>query len=92
MAYDCYCAICGVGFCGMLIETPSETATERRRRWIEKRSQALQAGQSIDQVPQEGEELVRSYDPKIVGWENVAWLYKAYCLGFNPQAASGKGK
>ncbi|GFF42807.1 hypothetical protein IFM61606_04596 [Aspergillus udagawae] len=92
MAYDCYCAICGVGFCGMLIETPSETAAERRRRWIEKRSQALQAGQSIDQVPQEGEEPVRSYDPKIVGWENVAWLYKAYCLGFNPQAASGKGK
>ncbi|KAG2001111.1 hypothetical protein GB937_010499 [Aspergillus fischeri] len=92
MAYDCYCAICGVGFCGMLIETPSETATERRRRWIEKRSRALQAGQSIDQVPQEGEEPVRSYDPKIVGWENVAWLYKAYCLGFNPQAASGKGK
>ncbi|KAH2562241.1 hypothetical protein KXV42_003892 [Aspergillus fumigatus] len=92
MAYDCYCAICGVGFCGMLIETPSETATERRRRWIEKRSRALQAGQSIDQVPQEGEEPVRSYDPKIVGWENVAWLYKAYCLGYNPQAASGKGK
>ncbi|GIK05498.1 hypothetical protein Aspvir_009611 [Aspergillus viridinutans] len=92
MAYDCYCAICGVGFCGMLIETPSETGTERRRRWIEKRSQALQAGQPIDQVPQDGEEPVRSYDPKIVGWENVAWLYKAYCLGFNPQAASGKGK
>ncbi|RHZ58380.1 uncharacterized protein CDV56_102937 [Aspergillus thermomutatus] len=92
MAYDCYCAICGVGFCGMLIETPSETATERRRRWIEKRSQALQAGQSIDQVPQDGEEPVRSYDPKILGWENVAWLYKAYCLGFNPRAASGKGK
>lgn len=92
MAYDCYCAICGVGFCGMLIETPSETASERRRRWIEKRSQALRAGQSIDQVPQEGEEPVRTYDPKIVGWENVAWLYKAYCLGFNPQAAKGKGK
>ncbi|RHZ70206.1 hypothetical protein CDV55_107546 [Aspergillus turcosus] len=92
MAYDCYCAICGVGFCGMLIETPSETASERRRRWIEKRSQALRAGQSIDQVPHEGEEPVRTYDPKIVGWENVAWLYKAYCLGFNPQAAKGKGK
>ncbi|KAF7114166.1 hypothetical protein CNMCM5793_007744 [Aspergillus hiratsukae] len=92
MAYDCYCAICGVGFCGMLIETPSETATDRRRRWIEKRSQALREGQSIDQVPQEDEEPVRTYDPKIVSWENVAWLYKAYCLGFNPKAASGKGK
>jgi hypothetical protein len=76
----------------MLIETPSEAATERRRRWIEKRSQALQAGQSIDQLPQEGEEPVRTYDPKIVSWENVAWLYKAYCLGFNPKAAKGKGK
>lgn len=95
MAFDCYCAICGVGFCGMHIEAPSETALERRRRWIEKRCRALQAGEDFRQVSHEGEENeepVRSYDPRIVGWDNISWLYKAHCLGVDENAKSGAPK
>ncbi|KAI2870242.1 hypothetical protein CBS76997_5584 [Aspergillus niger] len=95
MAFDCYCAICGVGFCGMHIEAPSETAIERRRRWIEKRCRALQAGEDFRQVSHEGEENeepVRSYDPRIVGWDNISWLYKAHCLGVDENAKSGAPK
>ncbi|OOF93907.1 hypothetical protein ASPCADRAFT_209130 [Aspergillus carbonarius ITEM 5010] len=95
MAFDCYCAICGVGFCGMHIEAPSETALERRRRWIEKRCRALQAGKDIGQLSHEGDETedpVRSYDPQIVGWDNISWLYKAHCLGVNENAESGATK
>ncbi|KAL4895146.1 F-box domain protein [Aspergillus ambiguus] len=95
MAYDCYCAICGVGFCGMHIETPSQTSLERRRRWIEKRYRAMEASRNNCQVPHDPSEdhtdPVRSYDPRIVGWDNVSWLYQAYCLGSNQQA-SGKNK
>ncbi|RAH78375.1 F-box domain protein [Aspergillus japonicus CBS 114.51] len=95
MAFDCYCAICGVGFCGMHIEPPSEEALERRRRWIEKRRRALQAGKDLTQLPRDSEEdanPVRSYDPRIVGWENISWLYKAHCLGMNQNAAAGSAK
>ncbi|PWY86759.1 F-box domain protein [Aspergillus heteromorphus CBS 117.55] len=94
MAFDCYCALCGVGFCGMHIEAPSETATERRRRWIEKRCRALQAGRDIGQVSEgeETEDPVRSYDPRIVGWDNISWLYKAHCLGWNESAPAGTSK
>ncbi|KAF9885251.1 hypothetical protein FE257_000611 [Aspergillus nanangensis] len=88
MAYDCYCAICGVGFCGMHIETPSEASLERRRRWIEKRYRAMKASSNNPPLPHENEardDPVRSYDPRIVGWDNVSWLYKAYCLGLSDQ-------
>lgn len=96
MAYDCYCAICGVGFCGMHIETPSQTSLERRQRWIEKRYRAREASKNNNcQVPhdpsEDHDDPVRSYDPRLVGWDNISWLYKAYCLGSNPQP-SGKTK
>ena len=79
----------------MHIEAPSETALERRRRWIEKRCRALQAGKDIGQLSHEGDETedpVRSYDPQIVGWDNISWLYKAHCLGVNENAESGATK
>ncbi|KAE8385464.1 hypothetical protein BDV23DRAFT_18832 [Aspergillus alliaceus] len=92
MAYDCYCAICGVGFSGMHIESPSETAIERRRRWIEKRCRALEAGQDISQIPaEENDAPVRSYDPRLVDTDNISWLFKAYCLGSNPPAPGASG-
>ncbi|KAL5358749.1 hypothetical protein BJX96DRAFT_183318 [Aspergillus floccosus] len=97
MAYDCYCAICGVGFCGMHIETPSHASLERRQRWIEKRYRAMEASRNKNncQVPhdpsEDHDDPVRSYDPRIVGWDNISWLYKAYCLGSNQQP-SGKTK
>ncbi|KAB8233277.1 hypothetical protein ETB97_007484 [Aspergillus alliaceus] len=92
MAYDCYCAICGVGFSGMHIESPSETAIERRRRWIEKRCRALEAGQDISQIPaEENDAPVRSYDPRLVDTDNISWLFKAYCLGSNPPAPGTSG-
>ncbi|THC88264.1 hypothetical protein EYZ11_012296 [Aspergillus tanneri] len=81
MAFDCYCAICGVGFSGMHIEHPSQTALERRRKWIAKRASALQAGKDISQLSQEEDEApIRSYDPRIVDFGNIEWLYKAHCL------------
>lgn len=86
MAFDCYCAICGVGFSGMHIEPQSETAMERRRRWVAKRTRALQAGKDINQVAREegnDEAPIRSYDPRIVGSEKIEWLYKAHCLALN---------
>ncbi|KAE8155114.1 hypothetical protein BDV25DRAFT_146590 [Aspergillus avenaceus] len=86
MAYDCYCALCGVGFSGMHIESPSETAQERRRRWIEKRSRALEAGQDLHEVPvEESDAPVRSYDPRLVSSDNISWLYQAFCLGSTPR-------
>ncbi|GAB1210217.1 hypothetical protein APSETT445_009008 [Aspergillus pseudonomiae] len=74
-----------MAFTGMHIESPSETAIERRRRWIEKRCRALEAGQDITQIPtEESDAPVRSYDPRLVDTDNISWLYKAYCLGSNP--------
>ncbi|KAB8211497.1 hypothetical protein P875_00010069 [Aspergillus parasiticus SU-1] len=91
MAYDCYCAICGVSFTGMHIESPSETAIERRRRWIEKRCRAIESGQDISQIPtEENDAPVRSYDPRLVDTDNISWLYKAYCLGSNPPSNTSK--
>ncbi|KAF7592526.1 hypothetical protein BBP40_012750 [Aspergillus hancockii] len=93
MAYDCYCAICGVGFSGIHIETPSEAALERRRRWIEKRCRALEAGQDLSDIPtEENDGPVRSYDPRLVDSNNISWLYKAYCLGVSHPAPGAAGK
>lgn len=75
----------------MHIESPSETAIERRRRWIEKRCRALEAGQDISQIPtEENDAPVRSYDPRLVDTDNISWLYKAYCLGSNPPSGTSK--
>ncbi|PLB46318.1 hypothetical protein P170DRAFT_458380 [Aspergillus steynii IBT 23096] len=94
MAFDCYCAICGVGFSGMHVEVQSETAMERRRRWIAKRTRALQAGKDINQISREegsDEAPIRSYDPRIVGSQKIDWLYKAHCLAMN-EDSKGVGK
>ncbi|KAE8353171.1 hypothetical protein BDV28DRAFT_112227 [Aspergillus coremiiformis] len=92
MAYDCYCAICGAGFSGMYIESLSETAIERRRRWIEKRCRALEAGQDISQIPaEENDAPVRSYDPRLVDTDTISWLYKVYCLGSHPPPSGTSG-
>ncbi|KAA8651251.1 uncharacterized protein ATNIH1004_000129 [Aspergillus tanneri] len=92
MAFDCYCAICGVGFSGMHIEHPSQTALERRRKWIAKRASALQAGKDISQLSQEEDEApIRSYDPRIVDFGNIEWLYKAHCLAVD-EKPNGMGK
>ncbi|KAI9045138.1 F-box protein [Aspergillus affinis] len=94
MAFDCYCAICGVGFSGMHIEAQSETAMERRRRWVAKRTRALQQGKDFNQISREegnDEPPIRSYDPRIVGTEKIEWLYKAHCLAMN-EDSKGKGK
>lgn len=94
MAFDCYCAICGVGFSGMHIEAQSETAMERRRRWIAERTRALQAGNDINQITREegnDEVPIRSYDPRIVGSEKIEWLYKAHCLA-RDEDSKGMGK
>ncbi|GAB1215284.1 hypothetical protein ATERTT37_004470 [Aspergillus terreus] len=60
------------------------------RRW-----NAGNGGSRSDIVPhdpsEDHDDPVRSYDPRLVGWDNISWLYKAYCLGSNPQP-SGKTK
>ncbi|KAL3443368.1 hypothetical protein BJX65DRAFT_199351 [Aspergillus insuetus] len=89
MAFDCYCAICGVGFSGMRIGTPSDATPERRRQYVERISRPVNGTTTADTAPQGEEEPIRSYDPNLVNQENVAWTSQVHCLGMQDDA---KGK
>ncbi|KAL4904301.1 hypothetical protein BDW74DRAFT_168361 [Aspergillus multicolor] len=90
MAFDCYCAICGVGFSGMRIGTPSDATAERRRQYVESVSRSLDSAKERPPVPQDGEESIQSYDPRLVDQENIAWTSQVHCLGVHE--VNGKNK
>ncbi|KAL4747090.1 hypothetical protein BDW72DRAFT_206801 [Aspergillus terricola var. indicus] len=90
MAFDCYCAICGVGFSGMRIGTPSEAAAERRRQYVESVSRSLDRSRDRPPVPEDGEESMQSYDPRLVDQDNIAWTSQVHCLGLHK--VNGKNK
>jgi hypothetical protein len=90
MAFDCYCAICGVGFSGMRIGTPSEAAAERRRQYVESVSRSLDRSRDRPPVPEDGEESIQSYDPRLVDQDNIAWTSQVHCLGLHE--VNGKNK
>jgi hypothetical protein len=89
MAFDCYCAICGVGFSGMRIGTPSDATPERRRQYVERISRPVNGTTTTGTAPQGEEEPIRSYDPNLINQENVAWTSQVHCLGMQDDA---KGK
>ncbi|KAL6230454.1 hypothetical protein BDW75DRAFT_66038 [Aspergillus navahoensis] len=90
MAFDCYCAICGVGFSGMRIGTPSEATAERRRQYVESVSRCLDRSTDRPPVPEDGEESIQSYDPRLVDRDNIAWTSQVHCLGLHE--VNGKNK
>ncbi|KAF7592537.1 hypothetical protein BBP40_012761 [Aspergillus hancockii] len=55
MAYDCYCAICGANFSGTRVGSQTPDALRRRDRFVERRRQAVQAGQDIDSLSTDDE-------------------------------------
>jgi hypothetical protein len=78
MAFDCYCAICGVGFSGMRIGSPSDATAARRQQYVESVSRSLDARHS-PLAPQD--ESIYSYDPRLVDRGSVAWTSEVHCLG-----------
>ncbi|KAI9369861.1 hypothetical protein BJX61DRAFT_124657 [Aspergillus egyptiacus] len=92
MAFDCYCAICGVGFAGLRIGSPSDATTEqRRRRYVERISQSLNCAGETESNPQDAEPPIYSYDPRLVDQDNVAWTSQVHCLGMQ-EDPKGKTK
>lgn len=75
MAFDCYCAICGVGFSGMRIGSPSDVTAARRQQYVHSVSRAV-----APLTPQD-DESIYSYDPRLVDSESVAWTSEVHCLG-----------
>ncbi|BCS27878.1 uncharacterized protein APUU_60926S [Aspergillus puulaauensis] len=75
MAFDCYCAICGVGFSGMRIGSPSDVTAARRQQYVDSVSRA-----TTPLTPQE-DESIYSYDPRLVDSESVVWTSEVHCLG-----------
>lgn len=75
MAFDCYCAICGVGFSGMRIGSPSDVAAQRQQ-YVETVARSLDTRQPL---PQEGS--IYSYDPRLVDRGSVSWTSEVHCLG-----------
>ncbi|KAL2852106.1 hypothetical protein BJY01DRAFT_100746 [Aspergillus pseudoustus] len=89
MAFDCYCAICGVGFSGMRIGTPSDATAERRRQYVDRISRSLNGTTTADLECRDGEEPIHSYDPSLVDQDNIAWTSQVHCLGMQDDT---KGK
>ncbi|KAL3459484.1 hypothetical protein BJX64DRAFT_201134 [Aspergillus heterothallicus] len=89
MAFDCYCAICGVGFSGMRIGTPSDATPERRRQYVERISRSLKGTTAAEPEPEGEEEPIHSYDPSLVDQDSVSWTSQVHCLGIQDDA---KGK
>ncbi|KAL2827949.1 hypothetical protein BDW59DRAFT_53213 [Aspergillus cavernicola] len=90
MAFDCYCAICGVGFAGMCIGDPSDATIEQRGQSVERISRSLNCAEHTESSAQD-EEPIQTYDPRLVDQENVAWTSQVHCLGVQ-DAAEGKTK
>ena len=80
MAFDCYCAICGVGFSGMRIGTPSDATAERRQQYVQEISRSLDGARY--RTPSD-EESIHSYDPRLVDQDKIAWTSKVHCLGLH---------
>ncbi|KAL4929760.1 uncharacterized protein BDV17DRAFT_260921 [Aspergillus undulatus] len=87
MAFDCYCAICGVGFSGMKIGTPSDATAERRQQYVQSISRSLDGARY--RVTSD-DESIQSYDPRLVDQENIAWTSRVHCLGIHD--VEGKSK
>ncbi|KAJ0413426.1 hypothetical protein BJY00DRAFT_322026 [Aspergillus carlsbadensis] len=64
MAFDCYCAICGVGFSGMRIRDPPD------------RQEHAEDSTQRPSLPREE----NSYDPRLVDQESLAWTKQVHCL------------
>ncbi|KAL4940216.1 hypothetical protein BDV06DRAFT_24593 [Aspergillus oleicola] len=80
MAFDCYCAICGVGFSGMRIGTPSDATAERRQQYVRSISRSLDGARYR---AASDEESIHSYDPRLVDQDNTAWTSQVHCLGLH---------
>ncbi|KAL4959786.1 F-box protein [Aspergillus stella-maris] len=80
MAFDCYCAICGVGFSGLRIGTPSDATAERRQQYVQSISRSPDGARY--RTPSD-EESIHSYDPRLVDSDSIAWTSKVHCLGLH---------
>ena len=80
MAFDCYCAICGVGFSGMRIGSPSDTTAARRQQYVDSVARSLDA-RHAPLTTHDGDESIYNYDPRLVDRESVAWTSEVHCLG-----------
>ncbi|KAL4882185.1 hypothetical protein BJY04DRAFT_187338 [Aspergillus karnatakaensis] len=81
MAFDCYCAVCGIGFSGMKIGSPSDATSERRQQYVERLSQSLDDARVTDETCQNDEDIIHTYDPRLVDQESIAWTREVHCLG-----------
>ncbi|KAL4804972.1 hypothetical protein BDV18DRAFT_23555 [Aspergillus unguis] len=90
MAFDCYCALCGIGFSGLRIGSPSDATAERRRQYVQSVSRSLNESKDRPALPQDGEESINSYDPRLVNRESIAWTSQVHCLGVHE--VKGKNK
>ncbi|KAL5335232.1 hypothetical protein BJX70DRAFT_375831 [Aspergillus crustosus] len=90
MAFDCYCAICGIGFSGMRIGSPSDATSEHRQQYVETLSRSL--ADARDTVPNApcNEETIDSYDPRLVDQESIAWTSEVHCLGVHDVKGESK--
>ncbi|KAL2865004.1 F-box protein [Aspergillus lucknowensis] len=88
MAFDCYCAICGVGFSGMRVGSPSDATPDRRRRCVERIARSLEGTTTVDA---DEDEPIYTYDPRLVDSDNVAWTSQLHCLGMHDDA-TGKSR
>ncbi|KAL4787013.1 hypothetical protein BJX76DRAFT_319763 [Aspergillus varians] len=91
MPFDCYCAICGVGFSGMRIGSPSDATAARRQEYVESISRSLDDARGtrpLSSPQDEEEEFTHSYDPRLVDQGNIAWTSQVHCLGMH----DGQGK
>ncbi|KAL3472543.1 F-box domain protein [Aspergillus californicus] len=79
MAFDCYCAVCGVGFAGLRIGSLSDTTAERRKEYVERISRSL--GRAGETTSSGDNEPILTYDPRLVDQENLSWTSQVHCLG-----------
>ncbi|OJJ96346.1 hypothetical protein ASPACDRAFT_34821 [Aspergillus aculeatus ATCC 16872] len=94
MNYDCFCAVCGIGFCGMHFGHPVGSASAYRYRSEENSCRILYANKNLSQL-RDGNIYGghgNNYSPRIVRRENISWIQKVHCLGLKNQDTSGSGE
>ncbi|KAL4867041.1 hypothetical protein BDV12DRAFT_128199 [Aspergillus spectabilis] len=90
MTFDCYCAICGIGFSVMRIGSPSDATPERRQQYVERLSRSLVDARDTISSSSDNEEVIDSYDPRLVVQESIAWTSEVHCLGVHDVKGESK--
>lgn len=101
--FDCYCFLCSGPLVACNVGSTSRGHLNRRRRRVERKLLAIEAGKSFDSFSSDSDhdsdfhsgdddevyvqDERRSYDPDLATAERIDWLLQVKVLGLNPRAS-----